>query len=254
MILKEALVRVPGLAADSVVSMLSNGPTNISYLVNRGDQLCVLRLDKPLAAELVLDRHAEHDIAETASLARIGAWPLFFDAENGVSLREYLPGRPWHENDLCNPAKLQLLASRLRDLHALPPAGNHYEPGRAARRYATQLGTQPARDLADRANLQLADLHEQPSRECLCHNDLVASNILEGSDGLKLIDWEYAGMGDPWFDLALVIEHHQLDDALQSGFIRAYLQREPRASEFSRLLAWRKFYAVLLSLWQLRTA
>jgi len=251
--LKEALVRVPGLAADSVVNMLSDGPTNISYLVKRGDQLCVLRLDKPLAAELVLDRNAEHGIAETVSMARIGARPLFFDAENGVSLREYLPGRTWHDIDLQDPVRLQLLASRLRDLHALPPAGNHYEPGRAARRYAMQLGTQQARDLADRANLLLADLHEQPSRECLCHNDLVASNVLEGSDGLKLIDWEYAGMGDPWFDLALVLEHHQLDDVLQSGFVRAYLQREPRESELARLLAWRRFYAVLLSLWRLRT-
>ncbi len=252
--LKEALVRVPGLAADSVVSMLSDGPTNSSWLVKRVDQLCVLRLDKALALELRLNREAEHDIAETASLARIGARPLFFDAENGVSLREYLPGRSWHENDLHSPVKLQLLANRLRDLHALPPAGSQYEPGRAARRYAQQLGTQTARELADQANLLLADLHEQLSRECLCHNDLVASNILESSAGLKLIDWEYAGLGDPWFDLALVIEHHQLDDALQSGFIRAYLQREPRTSEFRRLLAWRKFYAVLLSLWQLRTA
>lgn len=251
--LKQALIRVPGLAADSVVRRLSDGPTNSSWLVKRVDQLCVLRLDKPLAVELGLDREAEHDIAETASLAHIGAQPLFFDAENGVSLREYLPGRIWQENDLHNPDKLQLLASRLRDLHALPPAGSHYKPGRAARRYALQLDTQKARDLADKANLLLAVLHEQLSRECLCHNDLVASNILECSDGLKLIDWEYAGLGDPWFDLALVIEHHHLNDALQSGFIRAYLQREPRASEFSRLLGWRKFYSVLLSLWRLRT-
>jgi len=187
-------------------------------------------------------------------LVRMGAPPLFFDGENGVSLREYLVGRIWQESDLHTPAKLQMLASRLRDLHALPPVGIQYQPGRAARRYAQQLGTEEARQLADEANLMLAHLHEQPSRECLCHNDLVASNILECSDGLKLIDWEYAGLGDSWFDLALVIEHHQLDDELQSGFIRAYLQREPRASEFSRLQAWRKFYAVLLSLWRLRTA
>lgn len=246
-------MRVPGLAADSVVSVLSDGPTNASYLVKREDGLCVLRLDKPLVAELGLDREAEHDIVETAALARIGAQPLYFDLENGVSLRQYLPGRAWHENDLQQPSNLQLLASRLRDLHVLPPVGAIYEPGRAARRYANQLGTSEAREYADQANLLLAELRFQPSRECLCHNDLVAGNILECSDGLKLIDWEYAGLGDPWFDLALVIEHHQLDDDLQAGFVQAYLQREPRVAELSRLLAWRKFYRSLLSLWQLRT-
>jgi thiamine kinase-like enzyme len=141
----------------------------------------------------------------------------------------------------------------LRDLHALPPIGNIYEPGLAARRYARQLGTPEAREHADTANLLLAELRFEPARECLCHNDLVAGNIIETSDGLKLIDWEYAGLGDPWFDIALVIEHHQLDDALQTAFVNAYLHREPREKELRRLAAWRRFYAALLRLWQLRT-
>jgi len=251
--LKQALVRVPGLAADSVINVLSDGPTNTSWLVKRGADLCVLRLDKPLAVELGLDRSAEYDISETAALAGMGAQPLFFDADNGISLRQYLPGRTWQATDLQQPDKLQLLASRLRDLHALPPVGKYYEPGQAARRYARQLGTIEAQVMADQANLLLAELRFKPSRECLCHNDLVAANILECSNGLMLIDWEYAGLGDPWFDLALVIEHHQLDDDLQARFIQAYLKRQPRESESSRLQLWRNFYRVLLSLWRLRT-
>jgi thiamine kinase-like enzyme len=251
--LKQALVRMPGLAADSVVSMLSDGPTNTSYLVRRGEELCVLRLDKPLASELGLDRAAEHDIIETTSLAGIGGRPLHFDPDNGISLRQYLPGRPWLETDLQDAGNLKRLASRLRDLHALPPIGNSFEPGRAARRYAQHLGTAEARQFADTANLLLAELHYDQARECLCHNDLVAGNIVEGSDGLFLIDWEYAGLGDPWFDLALVVEHHELDDGLQAGFVFAYLQREPREQEMKRLLAWRRFYRALLSLWRLRT-
>jgi len=251
--LKQALVRVPGLAADSVIRVLSDGPSNTSWLVKRGGELCVLRLDKPFAAELGLDRNAEHDVAETASLAGIGAEPLFFDADNGISLRQFLPGRAWQDSDLQQPDKLQLLASRLRDLHALPPVGKYYEPGLAARRYARQLGTIEAQVMADQANLLLAELRFQRGRECLCHNDLVAANILDCSNGLMLIDWEYAGLGDPWFDLALVIEHHQLNDGLQDVFIQAYLNRQPRESEISRLLLWRNFYRVLLTLWRLRT-
>jgi thiamine kinase len=251
--LKEALVRTPGLAADSVVGMLSDGPCNTSYLVKNESGLCVLRIDKPLATELGLDREAEHDIIETASLAGIGAQPLYFDGEHGISLRQYLPGRTWHLNDLQKPEKLQRLASRMRDLHALPPVGNVYEPGLAARRYARQLGTREAQSMADQANLILAELHSGMARECLCHNDLVAGNILESSNDLKFIDWEYAGLGDPWFDLALVVEHHQLSDELQSTLVQAYLQREPRSAEMTRLLDWRRFYRVLLVLWNLRT-
>ncbi len=262
--LKQALILMPGLAADSVIRQLSDGPTNTSWLVRRGAELCVLRLDKPLAKELGLDRIAEHDIVEATSLAGIGAEPVHFDADSGTSLRRYLPGRAWSNADLHDITKLKLLAGRLRDLHALPPVGNQYEPGLAARRYARQLGTAEAQDYADRANLMLADLRYEPARECLCHNDLVAGNMVEvdvggvvrtgakNDSGLRLIDWEYAGMGDPWFDLALVVEHHQLSDELQAGFVNAYLHREVRDAEMRRLLGWRRFYRALLSLWQLR--
>lgn len=251
--LKRALVLMPGLAADSVVSTLSDGPTNTSWLVKRGDELCVLRLDKPLVRELSMDRDAEHDISESAFLAKLGAEPLHYDPENGITLRRYLPGRAWSEADMQDADQLQLLARRMRDLHALPAVGNQFEPGVAARRYARQLGTPEARKMADSANLLLADLRFSSSRECLCHNDLVAGNILQGSEGLKFIDWEYAGLGDPWFDLALVIEHHGLSEALEDGFVQAYLLRPAREAELQRLAGWRKFYRELLALWQLRT-
>lgn len=251
--LKQALVLMPGLAADSVVSVLSDGPTNTSWLVRRGDDLCVLRLDKPLARELGLDRDAEHDITESVFLAGLGAEPLHYNSENAITLRRYLPGRSWSEVDLQDAARLQLLAKRMRDLHAMPAVGNSFEPGLAARRYARQLGTPEAQKIADEANLLLADLRFTPHRECLCHNDLVAGNILEGSQGLNFIDWEYAGLGDPWFDLALVIEHHGMSESLEQGFVQAYLLRPPREAELHRLAGWRAFYRALLSLWQLLT-
>ena len=46
-------------------------------------------------------------------------------------------------------------------------------------------------------------------RPALCHNDLVHSNIIDG-DPVRLIDWEYSAVGDPYFDLAIVVRHHQL--------------------------------------------
>ena len=34
-----------------------------------------------------------------------------------------------------------------------------------------------------------------------CHNDLLAANFIQDGDRLWIVDWEYAGMGDPFFDL-----------------------------------------------------
>jgi thiamine kinase-like enzyme len=46
-----------------------------------------------------------------------------------------------------------------------------------------------------------------------CHNDLLNANFLD--DGaIRIVDWEYAGMGDRFFDLANFSVNHEfhLDD------------------------------------------
>ena len=69
-----------------------------------------------------------------------------------------------------------------------------------------------------------------------------------------MIDWEYAGLGDPYFDLAIVIQHHGLGPDLASHFLHCYLEREPLAAESRRLQDWCSVYAALLDLWTLRVS
>ena len=56
-----------------------------------------------------------------------------------------------------------------------------------------------------------AAFNKEPFAPKLCHNDLLNENFLD--DGhLRIIDWEYAGMGDVFFDLANFAVNHQLND------------------------------------------
>lgn len=41
--------------------------------------------------------------------------------------------------------------------------------------------------------------------QCLCHNDLTRDNVLQSRSGPVAIDWEYAGIGSPWFDIAAAL-------------------------------------------------
>ena len=87
----------------------------------------------------------------------------------------------------------------------------------------------------------------------MCHNDLVAENMIDTPGrGLLLIDWEYAGMGDPFFDLAVVVRHHDLAQDLAKEFFEAYLQRAPSEAETERFGLQCDLYAALLDLWNLR--
>jgi thiamine kinase-like enzyme len=148
---------------------------------------------------------------------------------------------------------LDELAAALRRLHALPVVGRRFDPCAAARRYASHLGTTAAADLAHRAATLIDPVPPPTATGALCHNDLVAENVLRTPErGLVLIDWEYSGIGDPYFDLAVVIRHHGLGDAPEGHLLACYLQREPREAERRHLRRQCDFYGVLLDLWNLR--
>ncbi len=54
-----------------------------------------------------------------------------------------------------------------------------------------------------------------------CHNDLLAANFIRG-ERLWIVDWEYAGMGDPAFDLANFAVNNGLDELGDRTLLDAY--------------------------------
>lgn len=240
------LERVPGFAGAKVVAQLSDGPTNASFEIEQGGERFVLRTDKPAAAEFGLERTAEREVIAALAAAGLGERAVYFDAQSGIYLRSFMPGRSWTAEDLQNPSNLERLAELLKRVHRLPPAGPLFDPVGAASRYAAQLGTAEAREIFRDIEREFPTL--KADRPVLCHNDLVHTNILE-SDQLMLIDWEWAGAGDPYFDLAIVVQHHELGRELGSHFLAAYLGEEPSSAEWERLDQQCHFYKLVLSLW-----
>lgn len=245
----DVLTGIPGFSAARIIRSLSNGPTNRSFEVALDSRRFVLRLDKPRAAELGRDREAEKQICTTLAAAGLAPEPVFFEPSKGVYLRPYLQGRAWSADDVREPENLRRLAAVLRQLHAIPAPPHRFDPLAAARRYAEQLDTDGARKLLRTVEAAAGNLPE--FTPALCHNDLVCQNILEANP-LTLIDWEYAGAGDPIFDLAVVLEHHRLDQQLEEVLLASYLRCSPASSQVSHLRVQRKLYASLLELWNLR--
>jgi thiamine kinase-like enzyme len=56
----------------------------------------------------------------------------------------------------------------------------------------------------------------------LGHNDLLNGNLLLVDGQIRLIDWEYAAMADPFFDLANFSSHHDLDEDGDRALLTAY--------------------------------
>ena len=81
-------------------------------------------------------------------------------------------------------------------------------------------------------------LKRAPYTPTPCHDDLLNLNWLEedvpGEMGeIRLLDWEYAGMGDVFFDLANFCHHHRLSDDLVRLLLQEYFG-DVREKDFAR--------------------
>jgi thiamine kinase-like enzyme len=66
-----------------------------------------------------------------------------------------------------------------------------------------------------------------------CHNDLLNANFIDDGERMRIVDWEYAGMGDPFFDLANFSINHELGADEDDELLRAYfgeVRQQDRAS------------------------
>ena len=74
-----------------------------------------------------------------------------------------------------------------------------------------------------------------------CHNDLLNANFLDDGERLRIVDWEYAGMGDRFFDLANFSINHELDSAQSAALLAAYFgearQADLEALELMRFMS-----------------
>ena len=76
---------------------------------------------------------------------------------------------------------------------------------------------------------------------CLCHNDLLNANFIDDGERIRIVDWEYAGLGDRFFDLANFAINHELDRGEREALLRAYSgelrDEDARALELMRFMS-----------------
>jgi thiamine kinase-like enzyme len=70
-----------------------------------------------------------------------------------------------------------------------------------------------------------------------CHDDLLAGNMIRAEDGgrILLVDWEYAGMGDPRFDLGNLAVNNAFDEVTEQRLLRAYYEEPPTDAQRAAL-------------------
>jgi thiamine kinase len=241
------LAGIESFAGAGIIKQLAGGPASNSYLVTRDADRFVLRIDTDVAVSLGLDRETEMKIMTTVGANGLGPAAEYSDPQKGLLITRYVEGRVWTENDLQDPDCIRKLVALLRRLHSLEPQGHRFDIEQKVDRYAGIIATQEGDELAAKARRLISQLDDSSAPQCLCHNDLNSANIIEG-EGLTLIDWEYAAIGDPMFDLATVAEHHRIDETMSEALLGAYFNVACE-DDIDRYGQNRFLYRHLLVLW-----
>jgi len=228
----------------NVLSHQPEGKTNQTLIVQQGDQQFVLRLNHPQPALLGIDRELESTVLQTVA-GSIAPTILASDQILGYQLSQHIVAT----KRAIQGQDIELLAATLKSFHAIhldAPSIDYMQrieqlvpPSHLARWFDIKPDFARAMALVEQS---------YGAHPALCHHDLVVDNILwqEGRAQPWVIDWEYAAPGDAFFDLATLVEAHDLSMATAQVLVEAYCGG---CDQLAKLLVYRAIYVMLCQVW-----
>ncbi len=207
-----------------------------SYRVAAAGQQYVVRLGEGLHG-MTLDLAAEAGLTRAAAAAGLAPEVIGIDPSTGTLVTRWLAGaRVWTEATARSPREIARVATLLRRLHTLEVVLPTFEAQEVrlpkfkaqevARHYVAEAQRRRPQDIESAALArELATLarryDERFPPTAICHNDLVAANILDAGE-LKLIDFEYAVRAAPVLDLASIAAMNRMNARQRRLLVEAY--------------------------------
>jgi thiamine kinase-like enzyme len=219
---------------------IAEGRTNRNFRVTAGDETFFLRLSEKSTELLGIDRTAEQDSARAAAAAGVGPEVFVYLPELGCLVTRWIDADALSEGDLEREEVLAPVVEAIKAIHAGPELAWSFDPFRIVedyRRISEERGVtvpdafDPAHERASRIEAAVAS-DPMPLRPC--HNDLLEANFLLRDGHVWVVDHEYAGMGDPFFDLGNLSINNALSHDAQERLLSLYFG-EPTDAQRARL-------------------
>jgi len=252
-----AMQRVPELAGvELTLTTLTGGITNRNFLVTVAGRIdrYVIRLAGNDTHLLGISREVEH--AATVAAAGVGVGPevTAFIRPEGYLVTRFIDGSPVRDEAIHQAATLRRVGESLRRIHDGPPIPGLFIPFRIVEAYRALAAARgvvipPEYELAQSfaRRIELAFL-SNPIEMRPCHNDLLNANFIDDGTRIRIVDWEYAGMGDPFFDLGNFSVNNGLHPDEDAEVLNAY-EGEVRAGRLARLTLMRTMSDFREAMW-----
>ncbi|MGA3353588.1 MAG: phosphotransferase [Acidimicrobiales bacterium] len=207
------------------VEPLPGGITNANFKVDLGDEQVVVRVPGSNTQFLGIDRATE--VAANRAAAAVGVAPevVGVDEETGCIVTRFVEGRPIPMAELGTEPTLGAVIATLVRVHgagSVDAEFNHFQVIRSYHDEAQRRGVSEPFDYEQvSAVLALIELARPFQASVLGHNDLLNANMLHDGS-IRILDWEYAGMADPYFDLANFSVNNELGPGRDESIIQHY--------------------------------
>ena len=217
----------PGRSA--TILDLSGGITNRNYKVDVDGAAFVLRMGGQNTSLLGIDRATEH--AASLRAAEIGVGPeveAFIEPEGWLVTR-FIEGRSVPPEEIRRPAGIRRVAAVLHKIHGAAAIPGRFDAHAVVDQYRIEALAHgvsvPPEFVAAHEVSERIRAARGPQALVPCHNDLLNANFLDDGE-IRIVDWEYAGMGDRFFDLANLSVNHEFGLDEDRMLMAAYFGQE----------------------------
>ena len=229
--LTPVLQRIPQFASakNPEIKELTGGITNKNYKITVDGESFVLRLGGNETQYLGIDRKNEYECSRLAAQIGVAPKPIAFLAPEGYILARFISGKGLPAEEIGTEENITKVVESMKAYHSLDFFPGSFSPFRVAEEYAKTARSFNVK-LPDKMDWYLERSREIESamytREPLtlrpCHNDLLNGNFIDDGTRIRILDWEYAGMGDIFFDLGNFAIQHEFNNEQDEILLKAY--------------------------------
>jgi thiamine kinase-like enzyme len=210
------------------VTPITIGITNRNFKVDIGGESFVVRLSGKDTGLLGIDRAAENEAASAAARAGVAPEVFAYLPERSALITRFVQGSHIPEEDLERDDILGAVVRSVKAIHACPPIPSSFPVFRIVEDYRSIAEARgvvtPATfdEIHAKAAAIEGSFAAQPLADRPCHNDLLNANFLLDGDHVWIVDYEYGGMGDLFFDLGNLSINNGLTPEAQELLLRLY--------------------------------
>ena len=233
-----------------IICPLKKGLISEIYLCNFNNIKSVIRLDLEIPGWLKIQRDSEIRTLDFNNNDKSEKNILYHDLEKGILIRRFIEGNKFILNKINSDQQIELLGRAVKKIHKTnyeKDAVNNFS--NSINRYKEILKYKIQKDPILEIGFEIyEDLYRESYPKVFSHNDLTQENIIWDHEYV-FIDWEYAGLNNPLFDIASIISSYSLNDRQINGLWCGYGKKSDLDIEILR--KWVKFTYFCDYIWRI---